>query len=123
MIIGVPKERKDKEFRVGIVPEGVQKLSESGHTVLIESGAGIGSAIDDEEFVAAGAEIVQGATSVYAEADMIMKVKEPLKQEYDYMRPGLILFTYLHLAPLPELTRILLDKQVSAVAYVFVFWF
>jgi len=117
MIIGVPREIKDKEFRVGIVPEGVQKLSESGHTVLIESGAGIGSAIDDKEFEAAGAEIVQGAASVYAEADMVMKVKEPLKQEYDYMRAGLILFTYLHLAPLPELTQVLLDKKVTAIAY------
>jgi len=91
MIIGVPKERKDKEFRVGIVPEGVQKLSESGHTVLIESGAGIGSAIDDEEFVAAGAEIVQGAKTVYSRADMIMKVKEPLEQEYNFMRKDLII--------------------------------
>jgi len=117
MIVGIPKEIKDKEFRVGIVPAGVQKLVESGNTVIIESGAGLGSSIADEEFAEAGAEIVENAQTVYSRADMVMKVKEPLKQEYSYMRKGLILFTYLHLAPLPELTGVLLEKQVSAIAY------
>jgi alanine dehydrogenase len=117
MIIGVPKEIKDKEFRVGIVPAGVRKLSESGHTVLIESGAGLGSGITDQEFHDAGAQIVPDAAAVYRGAEMIIKVKEPLAQEYAFMRKGLILFTYLHLAPLPDLTAVLLEKQVSAVAY------
>ncbi|MFC1837739.1 alanine dehydrogenase [Thermodesulfobacteriota bacterium] len=117
MILGVPKEIKDKEFRVAIVPDGVRKLTDSGHTVLIEAEAGVGSGIADLEFQAAGAEIIHNAATVYAESDLIMKVKEPLAQEYQYMREGLVLFTFLHLAPLPELTRVLLDKKVSAVAY------
>jgi alanine dehydrogenase len=117
MIIGVPKEIKDKEFRIAIVPAGVRKLVDSGNVVIIESGAGLGSSIFDEELADAGARIVKDAATLYSEAEMIMKVKEPLEQEYGYMREGLILFTYLHLAPLPELTRILLDKQVEAVAY------
>jgi len=117
MIIGVPREIKDKEFRVGIVPEGVRKLCGSGHTVLIESGAGLGSGIFDREFEAAGAKLVNDAATVYLEADLVMKVKEPLEQEYSFMRQGLVLFTYLHLAPLPELTRVLLDNKVTAIAY------
>jgi len=117
MIIGVPKEIKDKEFRVGIVPAGVRDFTESGHTVLIESEAGLGSGITDGEFRAAGADIIPDAAEVFRKAEMIIKVKEPLEQEYTYMRKGLILFTYLHLAPLPELTGVLLEKQVSAVAY------
>lgn len=117
MIIGVPKEIKDKEFRIAIIPAGVQNLVDSGNTVIIESGAGLGSSILDEEFAGAGARIVKDAATVFNEAEMIMKVKEPLPQEYGYMREGLILFTYLHLAPLPELTQVLLDKQVSAIAY------
>jgi alanine dehydrogenase len=117
MIIGIPKEIKDKEFRIGIVPAGVRKLVDSGNEVLIESGAGIGSSISNEELVDSGAEIVEDAKTVYSRAEMVMKVKEPLKQEYNYMRKGLILFTYLHLAPLPELTGVLLEKQVSAIAY------
>jgi len=117
MIIGIPKEIKDKEFRVAIVPEGVRKLAESGHSVIIEAGAGIGSGIFDQEFVSAGAKLVKDPAAVFGEADLIMKVKEPLEQEYDYMRAGLILFTYLHLAPLPELTTVLLDKKVTAIAY------
>ena len=117
MIIGIPKEIKDKEFRVAIIPAGVRKLVKTGNTVIIESGAGLGSSIPDEEFVNAGGKLVKNAATVYSEADMIMKVKEPLPQEYDYMREGLILFTYLHLAPLPELTQALMDKKVSAIAY------
>jgi alanine dehydrogenase len=117
MIIGVPKEIKDKEFRIAIIPAGVRKLVESGNTVIIESGAGLGSSIPDEEFVNVGGKLVKNAATVYSEADMIMKVKEPLPQEYGYMHEGLILFTYLHLAPLPELTQALMDKKVSAIAY------
>ena len=117
MIIGVPKEIKDKEFRVAIIPAGVRKLVESGNTVIIEYGAGLGSSISDEELANAGAKLVKNAATVYSEADMIIKVKEPLPQEYGYMREGLILFTYLHLAPLPELTQALMDKKVSAIAY------
>ena len=117
MIIGIPKEIKDKEFRVAIVPAGVLKLAESGHTVLVESSAGLGSGIPDQEYEAAGAKVVLDAESLYRRAEMVLKVKEPLEPEYEYMRPGLILFTYLHLAPMPELTRILLDKKVTAIAY------
>ena len=117
MIIGVPKEIKDKEFRVGIVPSGVRKLINSGHSILIESGAGLGSGIPDQEYKAAGAKLVKEAATIYAEADLVLKVKEPLEQEYSYMRQGLILFTYLHLAPLLVLTQVLLDNKVTAIAY------
>ena len=117
MIIGVPREIKDKEFRVAIVPAGVEKLAAAGHTVLIESGAGLGSGISDREYDAAGATPVQDAAVLYSGAELILKVKEPLAQEYAHMREGLILFTYLHLAPLEELTQVLLDKKVSAIAY------
>jgi alanine dehydrogenase len=117
MIIGIPKEIKDKEFRVAAVPRGVRKLVAAAHTVLVESGAGLGSSIPDAEFEAAGARIMEDAETVFAEADMILKVKEPLPPEYPYLRAGLILFTYLHLAPLPDLTRVLLDQKVTAIAY------
>jgi alanine dehydrogenase len=117
MIIGVPKEIKDKEFRIAMVPAGVRELTESGHSVLVETKAGLGSGISDQEYEAAGARLVQDAATLFGEAELVMKVKEPLEQEYAYMREGLILFTYLHLAPLPELTRVLLDKKVNAIAY------
>jgi len=117
MIIGVPKEIKDKEFRVGIVPAGVKSLAMTGHRVIIEKNAGLGSNISDDEYRQAGAEIVAEASHLYSAADMIMKVKEPLPQEYDYLREGLILYTYLHLAPLPDLTDVLLRKKVSAIGY------
>ena len=117
MIIGVPKEIKDKEFRVGIVPAGVQTLAAAGHGILIECGAGLGSGISDQEYEAAGARLVHDAASLYPGAELIVKVKEPLVEEYAYMREGLILFTYLHLAPLPELTEVLLNKKVTAIAY------
>jgi len=117
MIVGIPREVKDKEFRIAIIPAGVRKLVASGNTVVIESGAGLGSSIFDAEFTEAGARIVEDAATVYSEADMVMKVKEPLPQEYPYMREGLILFTYLHLAPLAELTQVLLDRKVSSIAY------
>lgn len=117
MIIGVPKEIKEKEFRVGIVPSGVKGLVQAGHTVLVEQRAGEGSGITDAQYRAAGAGLAASADEVWALADLIMKVKEPLEPEYPLLRPGLILYTYLHLAPLPELTQALLDAQVSGVAY------
>jgi len=117
MIIGVPKEIKEKEFRVGIVPSGVKTLAQAGHAVLIEQGAGEGSGITDEQYTTAGATLIPSAAEVWAKADLIMKVKEPLPPEYPLLRPDLILYTYLHLAPLPELTQALLDARVTAVAY------
>jgi alanine dehydrogenase len=117
MIIGVPKEIKDKEFRVGIVPAGVKKLVSGGHSVLLETGAGHGSDIADEEFEKAGAMIVQGPAMVFSQAEMVIKVKEPLPQEFQYLRNDLILFTFLHLAPLTELTQALIDSKTVAIAY------
>jgi len=117
MIIGVPKEIKDHETRVGLVPSGVIALREAGHEVLVETHAGEGSSITDREYMQAGAEILPSATEVWKRADLVVKVKEPQKSEYDYFRPGLILFTYLHLAPLPELTDRLLASKVNGVAY------
>lgn len=117
MIIGVPKEVKDHETRVALTPAGVKELKAAGHVVLVEQHAGELSAFPDETYQAAGAEIVGGAPSVWANADMVVKVKEPIAKEYGYFRPGLILFTYLHLAPLPELTDSLLDRKVTGIAY------
>jgi alanine dehydrogenase len=117
MIIGVPREVKDHETRVGLVPSGVSELVEHGHTVLVESGAGAGSTISDTEYRTAGAEIAASAAEVWGRADLIVKVKEPQPSEYEYLRPGLVLFTYLHLAPLPELTERLLASGVIAIAY------
>jgi alanine dehydrogenase len=117
MIIGIPREIKDKEFRIAAVPGGVQELVDAGNAVIIESGAGLGSGISNREFEAAGATLVGKAETVYEKADMVMKVKEPLEQEYSYMREDLILFAYLHLAPLPNLTQALLDKKVTAIAF------
>lgn len=117
MIIGTPKEIKNHEYRVGLVPAGVHAFVSHGHTVLIESGAGKGSGLSDEDFAAAGAEIVQSAAQVWERADMIVKVKEPLPSEYALMRQGQILYTYLHLAPAPELTEALMDSGNISVAY------
>ncbi len=117
MIIGVPKEVKDHEARVGLVPSGVIALCEAGHEVLVETTAGEGSAITDGEFMQAGAAIAPKAAEVWRKADLIVKVKEPQPSEYELLRPDLILFTYLHLAPLPDLTNRLLETKVSGVAY------
>jgi len=117
MIIGVPKEIKDHETRVGLVPGGAVALREAGHSVLVQATAGHGSTLMDEEYASAGAEIVPTAEEIWRRADLIVKVKEPQPSEYRYFRPGLILFTYLHLAPLPELTSKLVESGVSAVAY------
>jgi alanine dehydrogenase len=117
MIVGVPKEIKDHETRVGLVPSGVTALREAGHDVLVESHAGDGSSITDREYMQAGAQILANAAEVWGKADLVVKVKEPQPGEYAHFRPGLILFTYLHLAPLPELTDRLLDSRVNGVAY------
>ena len=117
MIIGVPKEIKNNENRVALTPAGVVNLVNAGQTVIIESGAGLGSSFSDDEYRAAGAEIIESASEVWAKADMIMKVKEPLESEYKYFRKGLILFTYLHLAAEPELTKALVENEVTAIAY------
>jgi alanine dehydrogenase len=117
MIIGVPKEVKDHETRVGLVPSGVMALRESGHEVLVETHAGEGSSLTDGEYAQAGATILESAAEVWKRADLVVKVKEPQKAEYEHFRPGLILFTFLHLAPLPELTDRLLSSQMSGVAY------
>jgi alanine dehydrogenase len=117
MIIGVPKEIKDHETRVGLVPGAVAALREAGHEVLVEARAGEGSSLIDREYLQAGAAILQSAAEVWRKADLIVKVKEPQPSEYAYFRPGLILFTYLHLAPLPELTDRLLQSKVNGVAY------
>jgi len=117
MIIGVPKEVKDHETRVGLVPSGVTALREAGHDVLVETHAGEGSSLSDREYMQAGAHILESAAEVWSKADLIVKVKEPQAAEYPHFRPGLILFTYLHLAPLPELTDRLLTSRVNGVAY------
>ncbi|HVI20669.1 MAG TPA: alanine dehydrogenase, partial [Bacillus sp. (in: firmicutes)] len=117
MIIGVPKEIKNNENRVALTPAGVVSYVQAGNKVIIESGAGLGSAFTDEEYVISGAEIVAEAADVWAQADMIMKVKEPLESEYQYFREGLILFTYLHLAAEPALTKALVDNEVIGIAY------
>ncbi|MGA9160739.1 MAG: alanine dehydrogenase [Actinomycetota bacterium] len=117
MIVGVPKEVKDNEYRVALTPEGARELTAAGHQVLIEEGAGSGSNIPQQRYERAGAEIVSTAAEVWASSDMIMKVKEPIAQEFEHLREGQIVFTYLHLAASRELTRALVDRKVSAVAY------
>ena len=117
MTIGVPKEVKDHESRVGITPAGVKALVEAGHKVLVETGAGELSAFPDDEYQSAGAEIVGNAAEAWGHADMVVKVKEPVGKELLFFRNGLTLFTYLHLAPLPELTEALLEKRVTGIAY------
>jgi alanine dehydrogenase len=117
MIIGVPKEVKDHESRVGVTPAGVKALVDEGHKVLVEHDAGTLSSFHDEEYQAVGAEIVGAAPDVWGTANMIVKVKEPIEKEYVYFRPGLVLFTYLHLAPLRELTNALITKKVTGIAY------
>jgi len=116
MLIGVPKEIKTREYRVGMTPAGVRQVVGAGHRVLVERGAGEGSGIADEQYVRAGATIVPEAAGAWA-AEMVVKVKEPLPTEYGFFRDGLLLYTYLHLAAEPELTRALVRSRVAAVAY------
>ncbi|MDP9037064.1 MAG: alanine dehydrogenase [Myxococcota bacterium] len=116
MIIGVPKETKTREYRVGLTPAGVRSLVARGHTVLVESGAGEGSGLGDDEYSAHGATIVPAAGDAWG-AELVIKVKEPLAAEYQFFRPDLIVYAYLHLAAEPELTRRLADSGVASVAY------
>jgi alanine dehydrogenase len=117
MIVGVPKEIKNKENRVSMVVAGVRALTHAGHKVLIQAGAGIGAGITDQEYAAAGATIIDSAKDVFAKADMIVKVKEPLPEEYDLLREGQILYTYLHLAADERLTKALLERKIVGIAY------
>jgi len=117
LIIGVPKEIKNNEYRVALVPAGARTLVEKGHRVLVERSAGKGSGILDDEYLWVGAEVRESAKTIFEEAEMILKVKEPLPEEYDLFIEGQILFTYLHLAPALELTEALLRKKVIGIAY------
>ena len=117
MKIGIPREIKDHEYRVGMTPAGVHALVERGHDVVVERGAGLGSGVEDEDYAAAGATILPEADEVWASSEMVVKVKEPVGPEHDRLQEGQLLFTYLHLAPLPELTQVLQDKRVAGVAY------
>jgi alanine dehydrogenase len=117
MRVGVPKEVKNHEYRVAITPAGVHELVSGGHDVYVEQDAGVGSAIPDADFVAAGAKILSSADDVWQAGDLILKVKEPVGEEYDRMRPGQVLFTYLHLAASRECTDALLRSKVTAIAY------
>lgn len=117
MRVGIPKEIKNHEYRVGLTPANVRELAERGHEVMVESGAGAGSGMDDDAYRGAGARIVDSAEAVFAEADMVVKVKEPQPQECAMLREGQILFTYLHLAPDPEQTSALKRSGCIAIAY------
>ncbi|WP_408011430.1 alanine dehydrogenase [Pseudalkalibacillus sp. A8] len=116
MILGIPKEIKNSENRVGMTPAGVSTFKNNGHDVWIETGAGSGSGFLDQDYRDAGAKVVASAEEAWS-AEMVIKVKEPLPEEYKYFREGLILYTYLHLAPEPELTKALIDNKVTAIAY------
>ncbi len=117
MIIGVPKEIKTEEYRIAITPSGVHTLTQNGHKVIIEHNAGLGSGFGDDEFRGAGAEIVEKREEIFDRADMILKVKEPLPEEYPLLKEGQILFTYLHLAASRELTEALLRRKIVGIAY------
>lgn len=117
MIIGVPKEIKNNENRIAVTPAGVAAFLQAGHKVLVEANAGVGSGFLDEEYVAAGADIIDNAADVWAMSNMVMKVKEPLESEYNYFRQDLVLFTYLHLAAEPALAKALKDSGITAIAY------
>ncbi len=116
-VVGVPREIKNTEYRVAMTPAGVHELVSRGHRVLLETGAGEGSNIPDADYAGAGAEIVDSADKVWASSGLIVKVKEPVAAEYPHMRPGLVLFTYLHLAADRPLTEALVERQVTSVAY------
>jgi len=116
MIVGVPKEKKDNEARVGLTPAGAKALVDAGHTVLVEASAGVASGFADAEYAAAGAQL-DNENNVWARAEMVVKVKEPIESEYKFFREGLVLFTYLHLAPVKALTDKLLETGVIGIAY------
>jgi alanine dehydrogenase len=117
MLIGVPKEIKNHEYRVGLTPGSVRELIHHNHRVMIESGAGDGIGMTDDDYRAAGAVVADSAAEIYASAEMIVKVKEPQLSEYGMLREGQVVFTYFHLAPAPELTRVLMDSGIIAIAY------
>ncbi len=117
MIIGIPRERKTLEKRVALTPDGAHQLSRMGHTLLIEKDAGLGAAFPDSLYVDAGCEIVQSLEEVWTRSEMVVKVKEPHESEYQYFRPGLILFDYLHLASMPDVTKALMKGGVTSIAY------
>jgi alanine dehydrogenase len=117
VVVGVPREVKTAEHRVAMTPAGVHELVRRGHRVVVETGAGIGSAVTDADYASAGAEVVDGPDKVWGSADVVVKVKEPIREEYDRLRPGLMLFTFLHLAADEPLTRALLERRVTSVAY------
>ncbi len=117
MIVGVPKEVKDNEYRIALTPEGARELTASGHRVIVQAGAAAGSNLPQERYIQAGAEFVDSAEEVWREAEMILKVKEPVPEEFDLLQEGQILFTYLHLAASKPLTEVLVQRKVNAVAY------
>src|SRR5690606_2924455 len=117
MLIGCPREIKNREYRVGLTPESAKELAGQGHQVWVESGAGLGIGADDAQYRAAGAQVVEGPEAIFAECELIVKVKEPLAEERARLRAGQVLFTYLHLAPDPEQTADLLASGVTAIAY------
>ncbi|MDG4824552.1 alanine dehydrogenase [Asanoa sp. WMMD1127] len=117
MKVGIPREVKNHEYRVAITPAGVHEFARAGHEVFVESGAGLGSSITDDEFAAAGATILPGPDEVWGTADLILKVKEPIAEEHHRMRAGQVLFTYLHLAASKECTDALIDRKVTGIAY------
>jgi alanine dehydrogenase len=114
--IGIPREIKDNEYRVGMIPAGVHALVQGGHEVWVEQGAGLGSGIADADYAEAGATLAPDAATVWSQ-DMVIKVKEPVEPEFALLHPGQVLFTYLHLAPLPKLTDVLLERKVTGIAY------
>ena len=117
MLVGLPKEIKDNEYRVGMTPAGVRALTDAGHKVIVEREAGAGSGFEDDLYERAGAQMIASADDVWGDAEMIVKVKEPIAPEYPRMKEGLLLFTYLHLAPDPKQTEALLQNKVTGVAY------
>ncbi|QDV37287.1 alanine dehydrogenase [Tautonia plasticadhaerens] len=117
MIVGVPREIKEDEYRVGLLPVGAEELTAGGHTVLIESGAGSGSGLLDADYSAVGATVVDHAVEVWSKADLVVKVKEPQPAEWSMMRAGQVVFTYFHFAAEEALTRAVIDRQITAIAY------
>ena len=117
MIIGVPKEVKDNEFRVSVTPDGARTLCAAGHTVVVEPSAGEGSGFSDDDYRKAGARLATSKEQLFGEAELIVKVKEPLVSEVPLFRPGQTLFTYLHLAAQPDLTKALIEAKITAIAY------
>src|SRR5688500_2470048 len=116
MRVGVPKEVKNHEYRVAMTPAGVHELVLHGHEVFVEAGAGVGSSIPDEQYAEAGATLLEDVDEVWGRAEMVLKVKEPIKEEYSRMREGQVLFTYLHLAADRPLTSELMDRGITAIA-------